>query len=300
MPLKKAVIPAAGFGTRVYPASRAVKKELFPVVGADGVCRAAIHYSVAELVAAGIEQVCVIVQPGDERDFRDYFSVPSPDLAAKLKPEHETVSDELARLGESVTFAYQEEQLGYGHAVYCARDFVEGEPFLLLLGDHVFRAPGPTCSEQMISVQARRGGSVTAVNRLGPDQLPYFGAIAGRPVEGDPRVIRVSEFKEKPSVEYARRNLRVHGLPEDVFLCHFGMHSFSPRIFDMLERLMREGRRERGEIQLTTAQHLLAQEEPYHAYEIEGERFDLGLPREYAETVWAMAKGEGSGARGLG
>ena len=291
MRIRRAVIPAAGFGTRVFPASRAVSKELFPVVGPDGVCRAAMHYGVAELAAAGVEEICIVVRPGDETDFSVYFSPPSDHLHSKLRPEQEIVARELSDLGERIRFAYQTSQEGFGHAVYCAREFVGSEPFLLLLGDHLFRAPAAesSCCEQMIAVQERYGGNVTAVNRLPESQLPFFGAIAGRRLAGDPSVIEVAEFREKPAPEYARRRLRVDGLAEGEYLCHFGIHAFTPGVFEQLARIMAEGMREGGEIQMTTAQALLAEAETYHAYEIRGERFDLGLPEEYVRTVAAMA-----------
>ena len=289
--IRKAVIPAAGFGTRLYPATKAVKKELFPIVGPDGICRPALQYNIEEIVAAGIEQVCVIVQPGDEGDFRSYFSAPTPELAAKLKPPHLALSANLEALGRKITYAYQAKQEGYGHAVYCAREFVGDEPFLLLLGDHVFATTaGPSCTEQIIQVFEQYDATVSSVCRVGTDLLPHLGAIAGEPLAEDPRVIRVREFKEKPSLDYAARHLRVKGLADDEYYCHFGTHVFKPGIFTMLESLISRNVRERGEFQLTAAQHLLAQREPYYAYEITGDRYDIGLPLEYVRTVKLMAR----------
>ena len=291
MRIRKAVIPAAGFGTRVYPASSAVKKELFPVVGPDGICRAAIHYSVAELAAAGVEDICIVTRPGDDADFRDYFSAPSHELVAKLKPEHEPISEELDSLGGLIRFAFQETQEGYGHAVYCSREFVGDEPFLLLLGDHVFRSTcGASCCEQMIAAQERCRASVTAVNRAPEADLRFFGAIAGERAPDNPRMIRVSEFREKPEPEYARRRLRVGGLGEGEYFCHFGIHAFTPGIFEKLAQMISDSVREQGEIQMTTAQDMLAREEPYYAYEIRGERYDLGLPLEYVRSLAGMSR----------
>ena len=291
MRIRKAVIPAAGFGTRVYPASKAVKKELFPVVGPDGVCRPAIQYNVDELVAAGVEQICLVVQPGDEGVFQGYFSAPSDEMLAKLKPEHAAHSQRLAELGRTIAFARQETPEGYGHAVYCAREFIGDEPFILLLGDHVFRAPpGPSCAEQLIQVQAKYGCAVTAVCRVGADQLPHLAAIAGQRLPDDPRVIRVEEFREKPEEGYAREHLRVAGLAPGEWYGHFGMHAFTPGIFDALQHLIDNDLREGREFQLTAAQQLLATRETYYACEIAGERHDIGLPAEYVRTVQSMAR----------
>jgi UTP--glucose-1-phosphate uridylyltransferase len=125
---------------------------------------------------------------------------------------------------------------------------------------------------------------------VGPDLLPHLGAIAGEPVPDDHRVIRVTEFKEKPNLDYAQRHLRVPGLAPDEYYCHFGIHAFTPRIFDKLEYLIRRNIRERNEFQLTAAQDLLAREEEYYAYEIVGERYDIGLPQEYVRTIRLMAR----------
>lgn len=291
MPIRKAVIPAAGFGTRLYPATKAVKKELFPVVGHDGICRPAIQFNVEELVAAGVEEICIVVQPGDEKDFKDYFTAPNPELQKKLKPHHAVHSQNLAELGERISFAYQEKQEGYGHAVFCAREVIGDEPFVLLLGDHVFYTEeGPTCTEQMVELFDRFNATVTSVCRVTSDLLPHLGAIAGEPLAEDPRLIKVTEFKEKPNLDYAEQHLRVKGLGPDEYFCHFGIHVFTPGIFDKLKHLIENNIRNRNEFQLTDAQHLLVQDEPYYAYEITGERYDIGLPHEFARTVRLMAR----------
>lgn len=291
MPIRKAVIPAAGFGTRLYPATKAVKKELFPVVGHDGICRPAIQYSVEELINAGVEEVCIVVQPGDEKDFKEYFTAPSPALQAKLKPQHLEHSRNLEEIGKHITFAYQEKQEGYGHAVYCAREVIGDEPFVLLLGDHVFHTDeGPSCTEQIVALFEKHKATITSVCRVTSDLLPHLGAIAGEPIADEPGLIRVTEFKEKPNLDYAERHLRVKGLAKDEYYCHFGIHAFTPGIFDRLEHLITHNIRNRNEFQLTDAQHLLAQAEPYYAYEITGERYDIGLPQEYVRTVRLMAR----------
>jgi len=291
VPVRKAVIPAAGFGTRLYPATKAVKKELFPIVGQDGICRPAIQYNVEELVTAGVEEICLVVQPGDEKDFRDYFSAPDPVLEAKLKPQHLRYSRDLEALGRCLTFAYQERQEGFGHAVFCAREAVGDEPFLLVLGDHVFHtSEGPSCSEQMAQIFERYQASITSVCRVSSDLLPHLGAVAGERLPENPSVLRITHLKEKPSLDYAQKHLHVAGLADDEYYCHFGIHVFTPAIFDCLEYLVRNDIRERGEIQLTAAQALLVGREPYYAYEIEGERYDIGLPHEYARTVRLMAR----------
>ncbi|MBN1131146.1 MAG: hypothetical protein JXA71_19305, partial [Chitinispirillaceae bacterium] len=123
--VRKAIVPAAGLGTRHFPASHAVKKELFPVVGPDGIARALIHYHLVELVAAGIEDLCIIVQPGDDSAIRAYLAGPDDDYLRRLEkyPELHREALSLRELAKRVTFAVQHEQEGYGHAVYQTKAF---------------------------------------------------------------------------------------------------------------------------------------------------------------------------------
>ncbi len=140
-PVRKAVIPIAGLGTRHFPASHAVKKELFPVVGPDGIARALFHYHLLELEAAGIEEICIIVQPGEDDWCAPTLQGPDDDYLKRLA-KHPALLREAERMRASarrVSFAVQHEQEGYGHAVFQTKAFAGGEPVLLCLGDHLFR-----------------------------------------------------------------------------------------------------------------------------------------------------------------
>src|ERR1700728_4612227 len=180
--IRKAVIPAAGLGTRLFPASHAIKKELFPIVGPDGIARALIHYHFIEVLAAGIEQICVIVQPDGEKLIRDYLLGPDPDYLKRLEkyPPLAAEAREMRRINDHISFAIQHEQEGYGHAVYQSRAFSAGEPVLLCLGDHLFRGKSVSPYRQLLEAASAGGGkTVSAVNRIGPDDLKGFGTIAG-------------------------------------------------------------------------------------------------------------------------
>jgi UTP--glucose-1-phosphate uridylyltransferase len=293
--IRKAVVPAAGLGTRHFPASHAVKKELFPVVGPDGIARALIHYHLLELVAAGIEEICIIVQPGEDRAIADYLNGPGEQYLARLK-KHPALLAEAAQMRElsrRVTFVVQSEQEGYGHAVYQSRDFASGKPVLLCLGDHLFR--GKTVSpyqELARTVQVSEGRSVSAVNRIGPDELKGFGTIAGKRRANDPKLVDVSLIIEKPDPATARAKLRVDGLPDDVFLGWFGMHLLAPSIYDILGEMIRDNVRDNGELQLTRAQEIQRQREGYLALEMTGaQRFDFGVPDDFVRSVQEFRAG---------
>jgi UTP--glucose-1-phosphate uridylyltransferase len=293
--LRKAVIPAAGLGTRHFPASLAVKKELFPVVGQDGTARALIHYHLSELVAAGIEEICIIVQPGDDAAIKTYLDGPSEEYLRRIE-KYPLLAEEARRmreLGRRVRFAFQREQEGYGHAVFQSRSFAAGEPVLLCLGDHLFRGAPLSPYAELAQTAASCGGrSVSAVNRIREHELKGYGTIAGSRRRDNPRLIDVGLIMEKPDVETARKRLRVDGLDPGEYLGWFGMHLLAPSIYDILDEMIRNNVRDNGEFQLTRAQELQRQREGYLALEMTpAERFDFGLPDDFVRSIAAFRNG---------
>jgi len=293
--VRKAVVPAAGLGTRHFPASHAVKKELFPVVGPDGIARALIHYHLLELVQAGIEEICIIVQPGDDRPIREYLQGPDEAYLKRLAkyPDLLAEATRMRGLEERVSFVTQHAQEGYGHAVYQTKEFAGDGMVLLCLGDHLFRGnPESPYRELAGMAPLCNGKSVSAVNRIGPGELKGFGTIAGTRRAGNPRLIDVSLIIEKPDVATAREKLRVDGLEDDVFLGWFGMHLLAPSIYEILGEMIRNDVRDNGEFQLTRAQEIQRQREGYLALEMENaQRFDFGVPDDFVASVQAFRHG---------
>jgi UTP--glucose-1-phosphate uridylyltransferase len=291
-PIRKAVIPAAGLGTRHFPASHAVKKELFPIVAPDGIARALLHYHLIELVAAGIEQICIIVQPNDDKPIRAYLDGPDPAYLKRLEKFPNLIAEarQMPKLSQRVTFAIQHDQEGYGHAVYQSKKFAANEPVLLCLGDHLFR--GRSISPYLELAQSApksAGKSISAVNRVGPNDLKGFGTIAGKRRADDPRLIDVSLIIEKPTIPIAREKLRVDGLDKDTFLAWFGMHLLAPSIYEILEEMIRNNTRDNGEFQLTRAQEIQRQREGYLALEmLDATRFDFGTPDDFVQSIQAF------------
>lgn len=282
----KAVIPAAGFGTRLFPASKAMKKELFPVVDARGRAKPIIMVIVEEAVNAGIEDVCLVVQEGDLPLFEEFFhSPPRIEHFNKLSRDDQRYSDYILELGHRVTFLPQHSQEGFGHAVYCAREWVKDEPFLLLLGDHIYASDTETaCARQILDVHERVGGNVVGLKVTPLHELHKFGCVTGSWQE--PNVLlAVTEFAEKPGASYAREHLHVEGMDEDQFLTVFGQYVLSPKIFDYLQENLRHNVRERGEFQLTSCLDALRREEGFTGYVVKGRRFDIGNPEAYRQAV---------------
>jgi UTP-glucose-1-phosphate uridylyltransferase/mevalonate kinase len=287
--VRKALIPAAGFGTRLFPASKATKKELFPVIGRDGVAKPAILLIVEEALNAGIEEVVIVVQEQDLEAFQSFFTTQvSIENFNKLPRHFQEYSRRILEIGRRVTFVTQTAQEGFGHAVYSARMAVGEEPFLLMLGDHLYHSDGPaSCARQLLEAYQRSGTSVVGLRRTAESQIANFGTATGVWLEPQ-RLLNVTEFAEKPTVEYARGNLRVPGLPDGEYLTFFGEYVIGPQIFAYLEEHIRNNVRERGEFQLTSALDRLRQEEGFHGLIIDGRRFDIGLPESYLGTLQAI------------
>jgi len=284
--VRRALIPAAGFGTRLFPATKATKKELFPIVDRDGIAKPAILLIVEEALRAGIEQVIIIVQEHDLDAFRTLFNEQITIENFNKLPRH---SQEYARnileMGHRVTFVIQETQQGFGHAVYCAREAIGDEPFLLMLGDHIYRSDGETsCAEQLINAYQQHATSVLGLRQTPEGQIANFGTVTGVWLEEN-HLLSVTEFAEKPTVDYARNNLQVHGLPEGTYLTVFGQYIIQPKLFDFLEEDISNNVRERGEFQLTSALDRLRQQDGFLGLMIDGQRYDFGLPESYVETL---------------
>lgn len=284
--IRKAVIPAAGFGTRLFPATKAVKKEFFPIVDKDGRAKPVILAIVEEALSAGIEEIGIVVQPSDRELFEDFFkNPPAPEFFHKLSPQNQEYSRYLQDLGKRITILTQETQSGYGHAVFCAREWVSEEPFLLSLGDHVYSSDTErSCAGQVIDVYERVGQSVVSLTVMPAEIIHKAGCVAGVWQE-DGSILKVTQLCEKPAVDYARRHLRVGGMAEDEFLCVFGLYALTPKIFDCLEAHITQNIRERGEFQLTSSLEKLRQEEGMTGYTVKGRCFDTGLPDAYRQTV---------------
>jgi UTP--glucose-1-phosphate uridylyltransferase len=287
--IRKAVIPVAGLGTRHFPASHAVKKELFPVVGPDGIARALFHYHLLELEAAGIRELCIIVQPGEDEMIRAYLNGPGDDYLKRLAkyPALLREAEQMRGFASRVSFAVQTTQDGYGHAVFQSKSFANGEPVLLCLGDHLFRGkPVSPFIELAQQASVSNGRSVSAVNRISAEELKGYGTIAGKRRAENPRLIDISLIIEKPAVAVAQEKLHVDGLPAGTWLGWFGMHLLAPSIYDILAEMIRDNVRDNGEFQLTRAQEIQRQREGYLALEMtNAQRFDFGVPDDFVRSV---------------
>ena len=268
MHVRKAVILAAGYGTRFLPATKAIPKEMLPLVD-----RPAIQHVVEEAVRAGLEQI-IMVTAGVKRAVEDHFDR-EPELERWLEQKGSgQQAEEMRRLAgmAEIVFVRQKERLGIGHAVRIARSLVGDEPFALFFPDDIIESEVPAI-KQLMDVFYRHGGSVLAVQRLPREELPHYGIIEPKPLEE--RVYQVLGIVEKPSAAEA---------PSD--LAAVGRYVLTPAIFPALDRTQPGAG---GEIQLTDGIALLMGEEPVFACRYEGERFDVGRPLGLLKASLSMA-----------
>ncbi|HYX19137.1 MAG TPA: UTP--glucose-1-phosphate uridylyltransferase [Nostoc sp.] len=284
--VRKAVIPVAGFGTRLFPATKVVKKELFPIIDRDGRAKPVILAIIEEAISAGITEVGIVVQPDDQEVFEDLLkNPPKKELLNKLSPQNQEYSRYLEDLGSKITILLQEEQLGYGHAVFCAKDWVQDEPFLLMLGDHIYTSDiEKSCASQLLDVYEQVNQSVVSLTTTPAENLHTSGCVTGVWQELN-SILEVTQLYEKPAIDYAQQHLRVQGMAENEFLCIFGLYLLTPKIFDFLAEHINQNFRERGEFQLTSCLDRLCKEQGMTGYVVKGKCFDTGLPDTYRQTM---------------
>ena len=254
--IRKAVIPAAGYGTRFLPATKATPKEMLPIVD-----KPTIQYIVEEALASGIEDILIISGHG-KRAIEDHFDS-APALEHELERKGKTELLALVRETTDVNVHYirQKYMRGLGDAILCARSFVGDEPFAVLLGDDVVYHPEKSALRQLIDVYEERGSSVLGCQTVSDEQVSSYGIVAGEVLDNQ-RLMRVSDMVEKPTLEEAPSRMAV-----------LGRYIISPAIFSLLSET-KPGKG--GEIQLTDALKVLAQREAVYAYNFEGKRYDLG------------------------
>jgi UTP--glucose-1-phosphate uridylyltransferase len=289
--VRKAVVTAAGRGSRHFPATRTVQKELIPLVDVDGYVKPTLQIILEDVLRSGIDDICVIANAANAGPIRAHFTgVGRQQLAEEYggKDWIRSQSETLAEIGRRLTVVVQPTQEGYGHAVYQAREWTAGEPFVLLTGDHVNVAGGAgPAPRQVVDVYEAHGATVSSVARVAEADVSRYGTAAAEPIAGG--VYRMRELVEKPSAGEARARLKTPGVPDGYYLCFYGIHVFSALLFDCLEEMVNRDMRERGELQLATAQHMLLARGPYLLAEIEAEQYDMGTPEGLVRTQTALA-----------
>lgn len=247
MKIRKAVITAAGRNQQNLP--------LQTLIDRDGTEKSVLQIIVEEALRGGVEEICVVVQPGDKSSYMD------------------VAGDHAGRLN----FVEQKKSLGYGHAIYCAKDFIKQDPFLHLVGDHLYIShSNKGCAQHLIEVGEAESCAVSAVHATRENLLSYFGTIGGQRVQGRQDLYRIESVVEKPTPTFAEQKLIIPGLRAGYYLCFFGMHVLTPTVLDILEHNLKNEQKE-GQIDLSSALDTLAKREQYLALGKSDLRYDIGV-----------------------
>ncbi len=262
MQIKKAVIPAAGFGTRFLPATKAQPKEMLPIIDTP-----TIQLVVQEVVDSGIEDILIITGKG-KRAIGDHFDR-NFELEQRLREKNDPAYDEMIRLADmaDIHFIRQKEQNGLGDAIRYARSHVGDEPFAVLLGDTILDSPMPV-TRQLMDIFQQFKSSVLAVETVPREKVSSYGIVGGDEVS--PGILKLSQLVEKPSAEQSPSNLAIAG-----------RYILTPGIFDILEQTPID---KNNEIQLTDAMRMLLKKESIYSHTIHGKRYDIGNKFDYLKT----------------
>jgi len=276
--IKKAVITAAGFGTRLFPMTKVVRKEFLPVVD-RGLLKPLILKQVQEAVEAGIDEVFIVVQEDEKDFFKKLFSDPlKSEHYAKLGVEARRIADEMAVLGRKVKYIVQDEQGGLGHAVLKAGGSMKGESFMLILGDHVFSSPSDkSCFQQLLEAAEKEEDNLIGVMRTPESDVKRFGCVGGQWLDREDGLLSIDTFVEKPDVEYAREYLAVDGLKSGEYLSVAGIYIITPSILKELEAMNSARKAQGAELELTSALERVRKAEGFIGLVIYGTKSDIGV-----------------------
>lgn len=294
--VKKAIIPVAGYGTRLYPATRAIKKDFIPIPCSDGFVRPVILILLEELVESGIEEICLVLGSEEERkQYFDFFDKPLPDEhIAKLNPQCYEYEKRVSEIGKRLRYVYQVEKRGFGHAVYQATDFAGGEPVLLMLGDTIYQSHNnKPCALQLIEKYEKYNTLMVGIHPIPLSDVSHYGILKGIWEDRECKVLNVSAMHEKPKASYAEEFLSV--LSQDGskgYYSVFGQYILTPEVFEQLANDIKlsDEKGIEGEIELTSALDKVRERKGMFGVCLDGKMFDMGNPIAFRNAVIEYSK----------
>lgn len=284
--VNRAVIPIAGFGTRLFPATKGIKKDMLPILDRDGVLKPALVILLEQLEEAGIEKICLVIGEDEREEYDRFFGRLPEEHMEKLSKERRAYENKILEFGTKITFVYQKERLGFGHAVYQCREFAENEPVLLLLGDVIYESyEEKNCIQQVVEAFEQNGKALVSIHAVKPEDVVHFGILHGQWEDAEQTVLRVDRMYEKPTQDYAAECLGVYNARnEKEYYAVFGQYVLTPDVFEELENNIREGRRSGGEYQLTDVLDTIREKHGLFGFKPNGKAYDIGLPETYRKT----------------
>lgn len=292
--VRKAIIPLAGFGTRVFPATKCMPKCMMPVLDRDGVLKPALLIMLEQLMEAGIEDICLIIGEDEQPDFDRFFEPLPEEQQEKLPDSKRKYEDLISKLRHHITYVYQRERLGFGHAVWLAKRFTDGEPALLLLGDFLYRSnTAVNCCKQVIDAYKECGGALVSITEIPLSRVVHYGIVHGCWNNKEETILKADRMVEKPTDDYAEEYLGIdNARGERKYYATFGQYVLTPEVFDELERQIKVvGKPSEGkEFGLTSALDTIRENNGLFGFVPDGESFDIGLPDAYRETMWRYSQ----------
>lgn len=295
--VRRAIIPVAGFGTRLYPATRVIRKDFFPIPCPDGKVRPVILILLEELVKSGIEEICLVLGSEEERmQYAEFFERPlSDEHLRKLSPENREYENHILSIGKRLHYVYQRNKRGFGHAVYQAVDFTHDEPVLLLLGDTLYRSKSnKPCALQLIEKYEHYNQMMVSIHDVPLAEVSHYGILSGVWEDKDETILNVSAMNEKPKASYAEEYLSVRDKEgRHHYYSVFGQYILTPEVFEQLGKNIRQADEEHDmqrEIELTTALEQVRQQSGMIGVRLKGEMFDMGNPTALSRTIMNYSK----------
>lgn len=295
--VRRAIIPVAGFGTRLYPATRGLKKDFFPIPCPDGLVRPVILILLEELVKSGIEEVCLVLGSEEERiQYTDFFERQlSEEHLHKLNAEAQEYENRILDIGKRLRYVYQREKRGFGHAVYQAAEFSNNEPVLLLLGDTIYRSKSnKPCALQMIEEYERYNSLMVSIHPVPLTEVSHYGILSGIWEDKDHSILNVSSMTEKPKASYAEDFLGVRNKEgEKEYYSVFGQYILTPEVFDQLSEDVKKADQEgdtQKEIELTSALEAVRKRNGMMGVRLNGVMYDMGNPKALRRCVQNYSK----------
>ena len=295
--VRKAIIPVAGFGTRLYPATRSLKKDFFPIPCADGMVRPVILILLEELVKSGVEEICLVLGSEEERiQYTEFFERQlSEEHLRKLNKEAQEYENRILDIGKRLRYVYQREKRGFGHAVYQAMEFTGGEPVLLLLGDTLYRSQtNKPCALQLIERYERYNQLMVSIHPIPLAEVSHYGILSGVWEDKDNTILNVSVMHEKPKASYSEEFLGVRNKDgEKEYYSVFGQYILTPEVFVQLEADIQKAGAEGDttrEIELTAALEAVRQKSGMIGVRLKGIMYDMGNPNALRNCVRYFSK----------
>lgn len=284
-PIKKAIIPVAGNGTRMFPITKCVKKAFLPIIDSDGIIKPVILSLAEEISDAGIEEICLVIDKEDQAEYDRLFKDKlSDEVAAKLSPELLEYESKIQKIGKKIKYVYQTEKLGFGHAVSLCEKFADGEPVLLALGDQLYKSDiNESCTAQFLQNFAETNQLSVSVCEVAENEVSKYGILSGK-MEGMKDYFYVDKMVEKPDVATAAEEYYTKCGNEKKYFAVFGEYILTKEVFETLRDNIENDRKENGEFELTSVLDKVRAESGMVAFAPKGRFFDVGNVKSYRNT----------------